>query len=118
MARFDKNAPYENVGGAPGAAYLQSGHYFNAGFQEVELYEAGEGDSRRTLGRLKKDAGPPLTVEELEEHENSVDVPIEPGQMHWQHLKKVVEQYGGVWTNRAAALAFLAGAEPKEQDAA
>jgi hypothetical protein len=119
MARFNRNAPFDNVGGAPGAAYLQNGHYFNNGGVEVEIVYEGEGDARHPLGRIKDGATSALTVDEEDEISNSVDKPTDPAHLHWRHLKALVEQFGGTWTNREAALAFLEGREkPTDEEEA
>lgn len=120
MARFDKNAPYEVVGGLPGAAFIQNGRYFNNGGAEVEIYREGEGtDDARTLARVKVAANPNLTVaDELElSLEAAIEAPAEPAALHWRHLKALVESYGHVWRDRQTALRFLENREDEPHDA-
>jgi len=115
MARFDRNAPFESVGGAPGVAYSQNGRYFNNGGYEVEIVKVGEGDNQRSIGCVKADATPALTADEEDEYRASTDQDVPPSQMHWRKLKAVVEQFGHKWTNREDAIAFLEG-NNKEED--
>lgn len=119
MARFDKNAPYEVVGGLPGAAFIQNGRLFNNGGAEVEQYIEGEGDDKRSLARLKTAANPNLTVaDELElSLEAAIEAPAEPAALHWRHLKALVESYGHVWKDRQTALRFLENREDEPHDA-
>lgn len=119
MARFDKNAPYDIVGGLPGAAFIQNGRMFNQGGAEVETYREGEGDDARTMARVKSHANPNLTVEdELElSLEAAIEAPAEPAALHWRHLKALVESYGHVWRDRQTALRFLENREDEPHDA-
>lgn len=118
MARFDRNAPFESVGGIPGAIYRQNGRFFNNGGYEVELYEEGEGENRRPMARMKEGATPALTVDEEEEIDASRDKEIPLMEMHWRRLKAMVEQFGGTWTNREEALKFLSGLKTADEAAA
>jgi hypothetical protein len=117
MARFDKNAPYELVGGLPGATYIQNGRYFNNGGAEVELYRSGEGTEARTLARTIQNSNPNLTVADEIELAGTIDTPTSPKSMHWRHLKALVEGYGHVWKDRQTALLFLEGREPEREEA-
>jgi len=38
------------------------------------------------------------------------DIAPDYAEMHWASLKKLVEEKGGDWTDKAAAVIFLAGA--------
>jgi hypothetical protein len=110
MARLDRNATFENVGGLPGAAFSQNGHLFNNAGQEVETYRVGEGtDDARTLARLKTAANPNLTVDDENELAASVDAPIAPAALHWRQLKVLTDSHGHVWKDRQTALKFLEG---------
>lgn len=115
MARFDRHAPFDSVGGLPGAAYLQKGRYFNQGGFEVELYKEGAGtENERTMARVKADAQPSLTADEEDEIQASVDADIPVEQLHWRKLKVLVETYGGKWTNRDDGISFLKGMQEQE----
>src|ERR1700678_2306135 len=97
MARFDKNAPYDVIGGLPGAAFMQNGRLFNNGGVEVEQYTEGEGDNRRSLARVKVNANPNLTVADEVELAETIQENTPPSALHWRHLKVLVESFGHVW---------------------
>jgi hypothetical protein len=109
MARLDKSSPYETIGGAPGVAYSQNGHYFNNGGQEVEMVEVGEGADRRKVGRAKAGVNPLLTADEEDDLRVAKDVPIPLTSLHWTKLKFMVESYGHEWKGRPEAIEFLKG---------
>jgi hypothetical protein len=114
MARLNRDAPFDAIGGLPGAAYSQNGRLFNPAGFEVETYEVGEGDQKRTLCRAKQDANQNLTVDE-EEDAKAADAPVTAASMHWRQLKALVESYGHKFTNRQDALRFLENREPETE---
>jgi len=117
--RFNSALPYDIVGGCPGVAYKQNGHLFNNGGVEVEIETITNADgTTRSRGRIKLDA-----TDDLMRSADTLPIDVEPVQdpatMHWRSLKFLVEQYGGTWTDRAAAVKFLEGRLPAtESDAA
>ena len=107
--RLNRALPFELVGGCPGVAFQQNGLSFNAGGQEVEIVQISDGNGgQKPVGRVKVDATDDLcpTPENM-----PVDTTRPPDikSLHWRQLKALVEQYGGVWTDRADALKFLSG---------
>lgn len=47
---------------------------------------------------------------DLDENNQADNVPLES--VHWNTLRKMVEEKGGKWTNKEEAIAFLRGAAP------
>lgn len=116
--RLNRALPYDTVGGCPGVAYLQNGLYFTAGGQEAEIIHVDDGNGgKMPLGRAKVGADDDL-VPPLENMPVDHAKPQDPKTLHWRQLKALVEQYGGTWTNRDDALAFLSGAADPASDAA
>jgi hypothetical protein len=121
MARLNRDAPFDVVGGLPGAAYSQNGHLFNNAGQEVETYRVDEGtDQARTLARRVTASNPNLTVADEVEFAEAQDPVIAPSALHWRQLKVLTDAYGHVWKDRKTALEFLENreqgvAEPKPQ---
>ncbi len=92
MARLNRGEPYAQVAGIPGVAWQQGGRLFNPAGVEVD--ENGD-----VLEGAREEPEP---IEASDD-----DVPLED--KHWKHLKALVEMYGGTWTNRAEAIAYLKG---------
>lgn len=116
--RFNKALPYSSVGGCPGVSFLQNGLYFSQGGDEVEIVHVDDGEGgKMPVGRVKIDATDDL-MPPLENMPVDTLQPQDPETMHWRHLKVLVEQYGGTWTNRADAIAFLKKDQTDELDAA
>lgn len=49
---------------------------------------------------------------DLDENNQADNVPLED--LHWNTLRKMVEDKGGKWTNKEDAIAFLRGTAPAE----
>lgn len=95
---LDRTQPYGEVGGIPGVKFEQGGRFFNPGGVEV-TYGEEDADGLRAITQL------PSTVEDSEAFATGDDLDT----MHWRHLKAMVESFGGTWTNKEDALAFLKG---------
>ena len=86
--RLDEARPFGEVIGKPGIHFEQDGLLFNSNRLAVD----GEGH-----------------VLDLPETEKPANAPKDYDAMHWKHLKPLVEMYGGTWTNKEDAVAFLRG---------
>lgn len=104
--RLDFSKPYAEVHGQLGAVYEQNG-----------LLYRGDGSPATNLQDIPEEVfvkddsiPPPVCVIE------SPSLPIESTErnlqdMHWRHLKALVESFGGEWTNRLDAIKFMEGKE-------
>lgn len=102
---LDFSKPYGEVHGLPGAMYEQGGQYFR-----------GDGSPATAINPYKEESvvpddsvPPPVACYEQPTvpQEVSADTGIEG--MHWKHLKALVESYGGQWTDKKTAVAFMRG---------
>lgn len=82
---LDRSRPYAQVYGLDGVYWHQDGRNFNF-----------KGDPLDEHGRVVRDPEPVSQGDGMEA-------------VHWRHLKAMVEQYGGEWTTKEAALSFLRG---------
>lgn len=112
---LDQNKPYAEVHGGLGAMFEQGGVLFKANGSE-----ASSGDVEHIIDEIAvADDNEPLSVvfciEQKSESADPIDQSITAGRdldsMHWRHLKSLVEIYGGIWTNKEQAIAFLKGKE-------
>lgn len=108
---LDQSRAFSEVHGLPGAAFEQDGVLFK-----------GNGSVADSVEHIVEDM-PELEIENLtpyifciEQKSESSDPIIahaENGKnlhnMHWKHLKALVEIYGGIWENKERAIAFLEG---------
>lgn len=85
--RLDQSLPYAEVHGGSCVLYEQNGRMFLPSGREVGAPDDASDDV------------------ETEAPAGASDYQA----MHWKHLKAAVEAYGGVWTNKEAAIAFLRG---------
>lgn len=85
MRHIDLGRPYQEIcGGASGARYEQDGVLFGP-----------TGDELHPLSPVAE-AVPAVAPGEVALEDQ-----------HWRYLKAQVEMFGGTWTNKADALAFL-----------
>ena len=82
---LNRSAPYGQVYGMAGVSFEQNGRLFDFGGFPVD----GNGNRVEAV----QEAAPSPGIEG----------------MHWKQLKVMVEQYGGEFTTREAAIAFLRG---------
>ena len=103
---LDKNKPYAEIHGLPGAMYEQNGIMFKG-----DLTEALSTEPFLEEALPPEDISEPPVVfcieQKTEPHDFSDGKTI--FDMHWKPLKLLVESYGGEWTNRASAIEFLKG---------
>lgn len=103
---LDRSKPYAEVHGLPGVVFEQDSQYYdmvgNIATPKNQIEEVEPVDD-----------GLPLPYNYLTEQST---LPVEPQQkgdtledMHWRHLKALVESYGGEWNNKEKALEFLRG---------
>ena len=105
MSRFDETKPYSctyGMGGIQG--YEQNGLKYNARKKLIEdpaAIATAAADAEATqVADAKADAAGTDPA--------PVDTPDYAG-MHWATLKKLVEEQGGEWIDKPAAIAFLSG---------
>lgn len=104
---LDRSRPYAEVHGLPGAAYEQDGICFkpdghvSEGFSPINDADPYplQDDSDVGVGAAQEISGP----------EPLKDRPASFEDMHWKHLKVLVESFGGEWTDKSDALEFLRG---------
>jgi hypothetical protein len=102
---LDTSRPYAEVHGLPGAKYEQDGTMFNGEGKPVN-----EKDVKPYVDEPpppKDDA--PLPYCTLEEQTSTEARPANMDGMSNSHLKALVETFGGTWTNRHDAMAYLKG---------
>lgn len=104
---LDFSKPYAEVHGLPGAMYEQGGMYFR-----------GDGNLATMLNPYKEEIAlpddsvpPPIACYEQSSAPQDVATDTGIDNMHWKHLKALVESYGGQWTDKKAAIAFMKGKE-------
>lgn len=118
MTGFDPAKPFAEVfqAGRP-PLYEQDGRLFDRGgkplpseLPEVQIEDAAPPADEQEAGEL-----PSFTIVRGNDGEGEA-LPAKPDEefpgldkMHWTHLKVMVEQYGGTWTNKRDALKFLKG---------
>lgn len=89
MPVLDRSRDFAEIHGAPsGVKYEQDGRCFNLRGEEVDV-----------MGRPVRIETPKPESKPSEELDGK----------HWKHLRAMVELYGGTWTNKADAIAFLQG---------
>ncbi len=91
-ATLDRSQPYGEVIGLLGVRYEQGGHYFNPRGAEV----GQNGHPLETSSPISVHGSPEAKSNGLEGK-------------HWRELKALVETFGGEWSNKAGAIAFLRG---------
>lgn len=111
MRTLDQARPYAEVHGLPGAMYEQDGIMFKGNGMESLTVEPFIEDLP-----LQESNDPMPSVFCIEQ---SSEFPIhahaeEPqgrdlANMHWRHLKALIEVYGESWENKEKAIAFLKG---------
>ena len=102
---LDKSKPYAEVHGLPGAVYEQGGKLY--GFDGQPANPNPYNDDVEVPPEDVFIPGPvcyeqPTLPPELENGRNIEDMPL-------SLLKKLVENYGGKWEGKKAALEFLKG---------
>lgn len=104
--QMDFSRSYAEVYGLPGAVFEQDGIRFRRdGTEAMDIEPVVEEDNRKT----PDDILPACTLTETQTPPAG-DVSNKPAaEMHWRQLKTLVEAYGGIWTNKEDALAFLKG---------
>lgn len=104
MRLLDFSRPYSEVYGLPGAVYEQDG--FNFKSDGTEFKEQHEEEENIII---TEDVVPSVTCVEVHSEPviESSDRNLED--MHWRHLKALVESFGGEWTNKQQALDFMKG---------
>lgn len=105
MRQLDRSRPYAEIHGLPGALYTQDGFNFrHDGREALDISPIVEEPPAYSGPEIN----PPAVscIEQPTDCDGSEkEKPLE--EMHWRHLKALVESYGGEWTNRAEAIAFL-----------
>lgn len=112
MRALDQSKPYAEVHGLLGAMYEQDGLLFKGNGME-----ALSGDVEQMLVEMPPEViDDPLPYNCCVEQSSEVSVPPltqsegrNLDDMHWRHLKALVEVYGEVWENKEKAIAFLRG---------
>lgn len=102
---LDRSRPYGEVYGLPGAVFEQDGKYFRSDGNEALHTNPIEEEK----ASIQEEYIPSVTCveqpslpEEIENGRNLED-------MHWRHLKALIESFGGEWTNRRDGLEFMKG---------
>lgn len=104
MRELDRSRPYAEICGLPGAAYEQDGFRFKPdGTEAVDVTPIIE-----EIWVSEKEVNPPSSP--------VIEIPSPPPEtpktledMHWKHIKAMVEAYGGEWAGKAEGIAFLQG---------
>lgn len=102
--QLDRNRPFAEICGLPGAAFEQDGIMFrNNGSVAADVAPIIE-----EIWVSEPELNPP-SISCIEMPSNPID--HSDGQsledMHWRKLKALVEVYGGTWVNRAEAILFI-----------
>lgn len=102
--RLDLSKPYAEVHGGLGVAYEQNGVFFKGTGESVEQLQEIPEEKPVEDNTIQ----PCVCVEEQQ------TLPIESTardlqDMHWRHLKALVESFGGEWTTRLDAIKFMEG---------
>lgn len=112
LRKLDEERPYGVIYGMVGVAFEQDHIQFSA--HGIEVPPEGEKEAQGSAG--DEPAESPAPIAEPEEKESDVpeaEEKKEPAEsletMHYTHLKTMVESFGGKWTNKADAIAFLRG---------
>lgn len=101
---LDRSKPYSEVHGLPGAMFEQAGVLFKFnGAPAVDVAPFVE----ESIISEPYEINPPEV--------SCIEQPSIPSDgktmedMHWQHLRMLVESFGGTWSNRHDAIAFMNG---------
>lgn len=114
MSRIlDQSRPYAEVHGLPGAMYEQDGVLFKYNGSEAFSSDVEHIIEEVAQAELE-DATPYIfCVEQKTSSSDKVEANLGSGRdldnMHWKHLKSLVEVYGGTWENKEQAISFLKG---------
>lgn len=106
VTKLDRSRPYGEIMGVPGVAYEQDGLSFRGNGELSELHLKSVDDSDPYPAQVESDEGVGSTIESGKTPEKPM---IGFHNMHWRHLKALVESYGGTWTDKDDALSFLSG---------
>ncbi len=101
---LDVTKPYAEICGLPGATYEQDGIRFKPDGTEAidvepiieEIWISEKEENPPSVSCIEMPSSPPEAGKTLDD-------------MHWKHLKAMVEAYGGEWKGRAEGIAFIRG---------
>lgn len=92
--------PYVEVCGLPGAVYEQDGLMFKSDGSPAL-------DTQPIVEEILSQVEEIIPINPLAETKDPEVKSQNPKDLHWKHLKVLVESYGGTWTNKENALEFL-----------
>jgi hypothetical protein len=102
---LDRARPFAEVYGLPGAVFEQDGKFFRTDGSEAKSL----GSYDEPTVSVSEEIIPAVTCIE----QPSLPVEMENGRnledMHWRHLKALIESFGGEWTTRKDAIEFMKG---------
>lgn len=104
---MDFNKPYGEVYGLPGAVYEQGGHYFRSDGKEA--IDAKPIEDNEPASEAEDILPPVCCIEQPTVPFESTTGGHHVEDMPSKLLRAMVENYGGEWTNRKAAIAFMKG---------
>lgn len=101
---LDFSRSYAEICGLPGAAYSQDGINFKPDGTEAldtapiieEVWVSEKEENPPAVTCIEVASPPPEQSKTIED-------------MHWRHLKALVESYGGEWKGRAEGIEFIRG---------
>jgi len=102
---LDRSRPFAEVHGLPGAVFEQDGKYFRGdGSEAMDAHPYEEESAEKPEEYI-----PPVTCIE----QPSLPIENEDGRnledMHWRHLKALVESFGGEYSDKKGAIEFMKG---------
>lgn len=100
---IDFSKPFQEVHGLPGAKYEQGGVFFDGNGQPSASLQPYEDETP------PPDDSSPLPYCTIEEQTSKDAAPVKLHAMTNGYLKAMVETYGGTFTNRQDAIAYLKG---------
>ena len=122
MAVFNTSKPYGTVHGQSGAKYYQDGVYYDAQYNPIDTEDDVIDDivdsildktDETPADTVAPDLGDDSPAETLQGQDPAppADTPdtIDFDAMPWQKVKKLVEDAGGMWTNKIEGIAYLKG---------
>lgn len=106
LRQLDRSRPYGVITGLLGARFEQDNFLFNSAGSEV----APENTIEDIQPEIQPDIEDAVDIKPAAVAETRPEKEIKSFEdMHWKHLKPLVESYGGEWTTKDDAIKFLRG---------